>query len=89
LELDFEEELHEIEAEFDSERDLIVQKHASNVAELENVIAMIEQAHQDEETDKRQEFESLCEEVKNKNQALKIFRELPRIVAASVFQKNI
>ena len=67
LELDFEEELHEIEAEFDSERDLIVQKHASNVAELENVIAMIEQAHQDEETDKRQEFESLCEEVKNKN----------------------
>jgi dynein regulatory complex subunit 2 len=67
LELDFEEELHEIEAEFDSERDLIVQKHASNVAELENLIAMIEQAHQDEETDKRQEFESLCEEVKNKN----------------------
>jgi hypothetical protein len=67
LELDFEEELREIEAEFDSERELIVQKHAADIGELENMIAMIEQAHQDEEADKRQEFESLCEEVKNKN----------------------
>ena len=40
LELDFEEELHEIEAEFDSERELILQKHASDVAELENMMSI-------------------------------------------------
>lgn len=67
LEQEFEEELGVVENDFDSEREYVLTKHNQDKKELQDLMSMVDQQHVDEEAEAKQEFESFCEEIKNKN----------------------
>ena len=68
LEFEFEKDMQELIDEFDAERSEIVSMHARHKKELLDIMALMESEFNEQEADARQEFESLREEIKNKNQ---------------------
>jgi len=67
LESEFEEELKALQDEFETEREYVVSKHKRDKKELIDVMELVENQHNDSEAEAKQEFESYCEEIKNKN----------------------
>nr|CAB3228657.1 coiled-coil domain-containing protein 65 [Phallusia mammillata] len=61
------EELTTVKTEFEDERQLINQCHKHEMQHLQDVIFAMEQNHQEKESDARQEFQSMRDEIKNKN----------------------
>jgi hypothetical protein len=67
LENDFEKELRILEEEFSVERDVIVQTHQQEVAELNAIMSAVEHENADAEAEAKQEHEQLREEIRNRN----------------------
>ena len=68
LENEFETEIRQIEKDFQKERNEIVEKHQSVKGELIEIIDLVEHQFLDSEAEAKQDFDSYCEELKNKNQ---------------------
>ncbi|XP_002131334.2 dynein regulatory complex subunit 2 isoform X1 [Ciona intestinalis] len=60
-------ELRMIRHEFESERSLVNDCHKHELQTLHDVMFAMEQNHQEKEADGRQEFQSMRDEIKNKN----------------------
>ncbi|KAJ1471044.1 hypothetical protein T484DRAFT_1978652 [Baffinella frigidus] len=67
LESEFEAEIRQIQEDFQTERTEIVTKHMANKGELIDIIELVEQQFKDSEAEAKQDFDSYCEELKNKN----------------------
>jgi hypothetical protein len=67
LESEFEAEIRQLQNDFQTERTEIVTKHAAAKGELMDIIELVEQQFKDTEADAKQDFDSYCEELKNKN----------------------
>eukprot|EP00960_Hanusia_phi_P059657 764244-Hanusia_phi.AAC.2 len=67
LEKEFEEEILQIQNDFQTERSDIVSKHTRAKGELSEIIDLVEQQFRDTELEAKQDFDSYCEELKNKN----------------------
>mmetsp|Transcript_9321 Transcript_9321/g.22055 ORF Transcript_9321/g.22055 Transcript_9321/m.22055 type:complete len:504 (+) Transcript_9321:62-1573(+) len=67
LESEFEDEIRQMQDDFQTERTEIVTKHAAAKGELADIIDLVEQQFKESEADAKQEFDSQCEELKNKN----------------------
>ncbi|XP_078680294.1 dynein regulatory complex subunit 2-like [Branchiostoma floridae x Branchiostoma belcheri] len=67
LQSEYDTELEILKKEFDSERDLIVAQHKKEMTDLQDVMFAMEQNFQDREAEARQEFQSMRDEIKNKN----------------------
>ena len=68
LQNEFETEIRQIEKDFQKERNEIVEKHQSVKGELIEIIDLVEHQFLDSEAEAKQDFDSYCEELKNKNQ---------------------
>lgn len=66
LETEFESELSVLQDEFDKERTQVLSQHAREKKELLDIMNHVENEFNDSEAEARQEFESQCEEMKNK-----------------------
>uniref|UniRef100_H2YV41 Dynein regulatory complex protein 1 n=2 Tax=Ciona savignyi TaxID=51511 RepID=H2YV41_CIOSA len=64
---EYHEELTTIREEFESEQSLINACHKHELQMLQDVMFAMEQNHQEKESDGRQEFQSMRDEIKNKN----------------------
>ncbi|XP_022096316.1 coiled-coil domain-containing protein 65-like [Acanthaster planci] len=53
--------------EFNSERSLIIEQHRREMNDLQDILFAMEQNNNDRENDAKQEFQSLRDEIKNKN----------------------
>lgn len=60
-------ELTMIKDEFDTERDLIMSLHKEEINHLQDVLFAMDQNHQEKENEARQEFQSMRDDIKNKN----------------------
>jgi len=67
LESEFEAEIRVMQSDFQTERTEIVSNHAGAKGELMDIIELVEQQFKDSEADAKQDFDSYCEELKNKN----------------------
>jgi len=63
----YEEELEAVKDEFDKERAQIISQHKRETEEIMDIIFAMEQEFEEAETEARQEFTSLRDEIKNKN----------------------
>ena len=66
LQRDYEEELAIIQEEFDTERGLMIEQHKVEQDDIEDIMFAMDQNFQERESEARAEFESLCDEIKNK-----------------------
>ena len=67
LRAEFEKELSTMISDFSTEREGLLKRHMAKTSEFRDILAMqAEQFHASEE-DEKQEFESHCQEIKNKN----------------------
>ena len=64
---EFHAEQQQIIDDFSLERSTLLQRHQTLTKELSDVLSFQEEKFQAAEEDQRQEFDSLCEEIKNKN----------------------
>lgn len=67
LESEFEAEIRQMQGDFQTERTEIVTKHAATRGELIEIIELVETQFKDSEAEAKQDFDSYCEELKNKN----------------------
>eukprot|EP00794_Sanderia_malayensis_P013961 gene13961-15418_t len=67
LETEFEQELESIRMEFDTERDCILQQHRLETNEIMDIVFAMDQECEERENEAKQEFQSLRDEIKNKN----------------------
>ncbi len=67
LESEFEAEIRQMQNDFQTERTEIVTKHAATKGELMDMIELVEQQFKESEAEAKQDFDSYCEELKNKN----------------------
>lgn len=67
LEKEFEQDLRQLEREFNVEREKIVAQHALERHELVRIMHAVEQQEREREAEARQEHEQLREEIRNKN----------------------
>lgn len=67
LQRDYEEELAIIQEEFDTERGLMIEQHKVEQDDIEDIMFAMDQNFQERESEARAEFESLCDEIKNKD----------------------
>jgi len=64
---DYDTELQNIHYEFSSERDLIMSMQRDEVKKLQDIMFAMDQNNLEKETDAKQEFQSLRDDIKNKN----------------------
>lgn len=67
LQRDYEEELAIIQEEFDTERGLMIEQHNVEQNDIADIMFAMDQNFQERESEARAEFESLCDEIKNKD----------------------
>ena len=67
LESEFEAEIRQMQEDFQTERTEIVTKHAATRGELIEIIELVEAQFKESEAEAKQDFDSYCEELKNKN----------------------
>ena len=67
LESEFEAEIRQMQDDFQTERTEIVTKHAAARGELIEIIELVEAQFKESEAEAMQDFDSYCEELKNKN----------------------
>ncbi|PIK38183.1 putative coiled-coil domain-containing protein [Apostichopus japonicus] len=67
LQSEYEEELEILKKEFDSERSMIVDHHRQEMNDVQDILFAMEENASDRENEARQEFQSLRDEIKNKN----------------------
>ncbi|XP_071166251.1 dynein regulatory complex subunit 2-like [Mytilus edulis] len=67
LQMDYEEELAIIQEEFDSERALMLEQNGIEMNDIADIMFAMDQNFQDRENDARADYESLCDEIKNKD----------------------
>mmetsp|Transcript_65806 Transcript_65806/g.106682 ORF Transcript_65806/g.106682 Transcript_65806/m.106682 type:complete len:502 (+) Transcript_65806:132-1637(+) len=67
LEGEFEAEIRQLQDDFQTERTEIVTKHASARGELIEIIELVEAQFKESEAEAKQDFDSTCEELKNRN----------------------
>ncbi|XP_065055423.1 dynein regulatory complex subunit 2-like [Rhopilema esculentum] len=67
LETEFENELEHIKNEFDTEREKILKQHKAETDEIMDIMFAMEHEFEERENDAKQEFQSLRDEIKNKN----------------------
>jgi len=67
LHAEYDAELATIKKEFDDERDLVEGCHKDEIQRLQDVLFAMEQNHQEKEAEARQDFQSMRDEIKNKN----------------------
>ena len=67
LESEFEAEIRQMQDDFQTERTEIVTKHAAARGELIEIIELVEAQFKESEAESKQDFDSYCEELKNKN----------------------
>jgi len=67
LRAEYDLELATIKKEFDDERDLVEGCHKDEIQRLQDVLFAMEQNHQEKEAEARQDFQSMRDEIKNKN----------------------
>ncbi|PIK40726.1 putative coiled-coil domain-containing protein [Apostichopus japonicus] len=67
LQSEYEEELEILKNEFDSERTMIVDHHRQEMNDVQDILFAMEENASDRENEARQEFQSLRDEIKNKN----------------------
>ncbi|CAK8679800.1 dynein regulatory complex subunit 2-like isoform X2 [Clavelina lepadiformis] len=67
LQGEYHSELKTVRSEFEEERELINQCHRHELQRLQDIMFAMEQNHQEKESDARQEFQSMRDEIKNKN----------------------
>lgn len=67
LDTEYDEELEALKNEFENERNGMVKDHQNQINEITDIIFAMEQKFDEAETESRQEFHSLHEEIKNKN----------------------
>jgi len=64
-------ELHDEQStlitEFDSEREMVAEQHTCEMTELQDILFAMEQNFNERETDAKSEFQSMRDEIKNKN----------------------
>ena len=67
LQDNYNDELEVLRGEFDTERSLIVDKHNQEMCELQDIIFGMEQNVMERENESKSDFQSLRDEIKNKN----------------------
>eukprot|EP00112_Aurelia_sp_Birch-Aquarium-sp1_P015187 Seg3346.2 transcript_id=Seg3346.2/GoldUCD/mRNA.D3Y31 product="Dynein regulatory complex subunit 2" protein_id=Seg3346.2/GoldUCD/D3Y31 len=67
LQNEYDNELEHIKNEFDRERERILKQHKAETDEIMDVVFAMEHEFEERESDARQEFQSLRDEIKNKN----------------------
>lgn len=67
LQRDYEEELAIVQEEFDTERGLMIEQHNVEMNDIADIMFAMDQNFQERENEARAEFESLCDEIKNKD----------------------
>jgi len=67
LEQEFESELRQLESDFNIEREMIIKQHRSEVQELHDIMAEVDQLEAEQEAEFKTEHEQNREENKNKN----------------------
>ncbi|CAH1801399.1 unnamed protein product [Owenia fusiformis] len=60
-------ELDVLKEEFDTEREMMIEQHTKEMTDLQDVVFAMEQNNQERETDAKGEFQSMRDEIKNKN----------------------
>lgn len=64
---EYDTELQNIKQEFAAERELVTSLHHDETRKLQDILFAMTQNHTDRETDARQEFQSIRDDIKNKN----------------------
>ncbi|XP_071946491.1 dynein regulatory complex subunit 2-like [Antedon mediterranea] len=64
---EYEEELKVLKKEFDTERQMIVEQHKQEMNDLQDILFAMEENANEREAEARQDFQSLRDEIKNKN----------------------
>ncbi|XP_043939726.1 dynein regulatory complex subunit 2 [Protopterus annectens] len=64
---EYEAGLEALKEEFDSERQLITEQHQQEVCQLQDILYAIEENYSEYEAEAKQEFQSMSDEIKNKN----------------------
>lgn len=67
LKSEYEEELEIIKEEFDTERGIMVDQHNSEMNDIADILFAMEQNFQEKENEAKSEFQSMRDEIKNKN----------------------
>ncbi|VDI16575.1 Hypothetical predicted protein [Mytilus galloprovincialis] len=67
LQIYYEDELALIQEEFDTERALMIEQHGIEMNDIADILFAMDQNFQDRENEARAEFESFCDEIKNKD----------------------
>ncbi|XP_013416544.1 coiled-coil domain-containing protein 65 [Lingula anatina] len=67
LKLEYEEELEMLKKEFDTERALMIEQHLQEMNDLADIMFAMEQNFNERENDAKSDFQSLRDEIKNKN----------------------
>jgi len=67
LEEEYRKELEGLRAEFDKERQQLISRHKHEMKDLGDVMYAMELRHTERETEAKHEFQSLMDELKNKN----------------------
>ena len=66
LKADFEKEQAELMKEFDTERESLIEQHAQEMTDLQDIRFAMDQNYNDRENDAKSEFQSMRDEIKNK-----------------------
>lgn len=67
VQMEYKEELDVFKKEFDSERSTIIEQHKQEMNDLQDILFAMEENANEREAEARQEFQSLRDEIKNKN----------------------
>ncbi|KAJ8043948.1 Dynein regulatory complex subunit 2 [Holothuria leucospilota] len=67
LQSEYEEELEILKNEFDTERAMIIEHHRQEMNDIQDILFAMEENASERENEARQEFQSLRDEIKNKN----------------------
>ncbi|XP_067932597.1 dynein regulatory complex subunit 2-like [Watersipora subatra] len=67
LHREYEEELEILKQEFDTERHMMIEKHLEEMNDLADIMFAMDQNFQDKENEAKSEYQSMRDEIKNKN----------------------
>ncbi|XP_064620664.1 dynein regulatory complex subunit 2-like [Lineus longissimus] len=67
LQKEYDEELEVLKKEFDTERAMMIENHNTEVNDLQDIMFAMEQNFNERESEAKSEFQSLRDEIKNKN----------------------
>ncbi|KAL3856679.1 hypothetical protein ACJMK2_011406 [Sinanodonta woodiana] len=67
LHTEYQEELEIIKEEFDTERTMMIEQHNQEMNDIADILFAMDQNYQEKENDAKSEFQSMRDEIKNKN----------------------